>query len=97
MLFPLKFVGEIAAEQLFEPRHSPGTIGTCFPGAPDTIRTCDRCLKEGGAPSNIAILFNVGPSGLADPGPIGLGKASPPSEADPIRRFQDPITPFSPA
>jgi len=21
-------------------RHSPGTLGTCFPGAPDTIRTC---------------------------------------------------------
>jgi len=42
MLFPLKFVGEIAAEQRFEPRHSPGTPGTCFSGAPDTIRTCDR-------------------------------------------------------
>ena len=26
-------------------RHSPGTLDTCFPGAPDTIRTCDRCLS----------------------------------------------------
>jgi hypothetical protein len=25
-------------------RHSPGTLGTCFSGAPDTIRTRDRCL-----------------------------------------------------
>jgi hypothetical protein len=25
-------------------RHSPGILGTCFYGAPDTIRTCDRCL-----------------------------------------------------
>jgi len=26
-------------------RHSPGTLGTCFSGAPDTIRTCDPCLR----------------------------------------------------
>jgi hypothetical protein len=26
-------------------RHSPGTLGTSFSGAPDTIRTCDRCLS----------------------------------------------------
>src|SRR5476651_1001493 len=26
-------------------RHNPGTLGTCFPGAPDTIRTCDLCLS----------------------------------------------------
>ena len=28
-----------------KPRHSPGTSGTCFPGAPDTIRTFDLCLS----------------------------------------------------
>jgi hypothetical protein len=76
-----------------QPRHARHVLFR----APDTIRTCDRCPKEGGALSNIAILFDVAPSGLADPEPIGLGKASPPSEADPIRQFQDPITPFSPA
>src|SRR4030081_1643573 len=26
-------------------RHNPGTPGTCFPGAPDTIRTWDLCLS----------------------------------------------------
>jgi len=26
-------------------RHNPGTLGTRFPGAPDTIRTCDLCLS----------------------------------------------------
>jgi hypothetical protein len=26
-------------------RHNPGTPGTRFSGAPDTIRTCDRCLS----------------------------------------------------
>ena len=35
-------------------RHSPGTPGRCFPGAPDTIRPCDRRLKEGTASSNRA-------------------------------------------
>jgi hypothetical protein len=27
-------------------RHNPGTLGTCFSGAPETIRTCDRRLEE---------------------------------------------------
>ena len=27
-------------------RHSPGTLGTRFAGAPDTIRTCDLCLRR---------------------------------------------------
>src|SRR5450759_3253070 len=35
-------------------RHSPGTLGTCLPGAPDTIRTCDRCLS-GPAPAKLAL------------------------------------------
>jgi len=26
-------------------RHSPGTLGTPFSGAPDPIRTCDHCLS----------------------------------------------------
>ena len=26
-------------------RHNPGTLGTYFPGAPDTIRTCDPCPR----------------------------------------------------
>jgi hypothetical protein len=26
-------------------RHSPGAPGTCFSGAPDTIRTSDLCLS----------------------------------------------------
>jgi hypothetical protein len=28
-----------------ERRHSPGTPGTCFSGALDTIRTCNLCLR----------------------------------------------------
>jgi hypothetical protein len=28
-----------------ERRHSPGTLGTCCSDAPDTIRTCDLCLR----------------------------------------------------
>ncbi len=28
-------------------RYNPGTPGTTPPSAPDTIRTCDLCLKEG--------------------------------------------------
>src|SRR5258708_6974719 len=26
--------------------HNPGTPGTCFSGAPDTIRTCDLCFEK---------------------------------------------------
>jgi hypothetical protein len=50
-------------------RHSPGTPGTCFSGAPDTIRTCDRRLKEGTASSNRAQISPGLP--VADLKPIG--------------------------
>jgi hypothetical protein len=46
-------------------RHSPGTLGTPFSGAPDTIRTCDLCL------SGLAPTLPVAPKAVAVTGPIG--------------------------
>jgi hypothetical protein len=64
---PTMTVVNRSANQMAQPerRHSPGTLGTCFPGAPDTIRTCDLCLR-GLAPYPASPLLPV-----AEPEPIG--------------------------
>src|SRR5450631_1052406 len=40
-------------------RHSPGTVGTGFPGAPDTIRTCVFCRRRPEV-DHLVISFSVG-------------------------------------